>query len=300
MGYSFVYQHQHKGDVMSCSFLSVLKNVVLSLTILLSVLSQASAAEKKTQFAGYKKEKKEKRIAICYWGLTRSTKKVYASHYKHLFDILTNKGFKYDVFMHTWNTKSKQRIWNKEIDQPIDYDEYKLLNPKFYRIDDQDEFTDNLEFDKYFYDGIDGNLENPDNGDWWPELSEKLILNHLCALESLKRVTEMVESSRKKYDLVMYVRPDVRLKNKFPTNVFSKVVDGDIIIPDFDHYSGYNDRFAVLNFKTASLYGKRIDGLAEFRRSKGHITSERYVKYVCDINHLNVILVPFRFDIVRP
>lgn len=243
---------------------------------------------------------KPTRIAVCYWGLTRSTKKVYKSHYRKLFNLLRRYGFKYDVFMHTWNTRSKQRIWDNEIDKPIDYDEYKLLNPKFYRIDNQDQFTENLEFDKYFYKGIDGNLENLDNQDWWPKKAEKLILNHLCALESLKRVTEMVENSGKEYDLVMYVRPDVRLNNKFPIKQILEIHDFDIVIPDFDHCAGYNDRFAVLNFKTAQIYGKRIDGLAEFRRTQGHITSERYVKYVCDLNHLNVILVPFSFDIIRP
>lgn len=245
-------------------------------------------------------KKKYKRIAICYWGLTRSTKKVYKSHYTNLFKVLAKHHFKYDVFMHTWRIGGKQRVWEKEIDKPVDYKEYKLLKPRFYRIDDQDEFTDYLEFDKYFYKGIDGNLENLANQDWWPEKAEKLILNHLCALESLKRVTKMMENSGKEYDLVMYVRPDVSLKNEFPIENILDLHDFDIVIPDFDHCAGYNDRFAVLNYKTAFIYGKRIDGLAEFRRTQGHITSERYVKYVCDINQLNVILAPFYFDIIRP
>lgn len=241
-----------------------------------------------------------KKIAICYWGLTRSTIKIYKSHFKNLFKVLNRNNFQIDIYMHTWKLKNKQRIWYYEIDNPVDYEEYKLLSPNFYQIDDQDEFTENLEFDKYFYKGYDDNPISMGAGDWPPEMTEKLVLNHLCALESLKRVTEMVENNGKEYDLVMYVRPDVLFSTRFPVNYILNMRDFDIVIPNFDHWAGLNDRFAVMTFKTAAIYGKRIDALAEFRRTVAKITSERYVKYVCDLNHLNVILVPFNFEIIRP
>lgn len=239
---------------------------------------------------------KKMRIAICYWGLTRSTKKVYTSHYQNLFNILTKHNLEYDVFMHTWRTKGKQRIWNWHTDVPIDYEEYKLLEPRFYQIDDQDEFTNHLDFDKYYYGDF---IERRLDPGWSFDIRKDCILNHLCALESLKRVTEMVENTGNKYDLVIYVRPDIMLNNELP---IEKIItsDFDIYIPDFDHVGGYNDRFAVLVYKAASIYGKRIRGLAEFRRTHGYIHSETYVKYVCDANHLKVVLMPFYFDIIRP
>lgn len=91
------------------------------------------------------------KIAVCYWGLTRSTSLVYESHFKNLFNVLTANGIDYDVFMHTWKLKGKQRIWENEINEAINYDEYKLLNPKYYKIEDQDDFTVSLDFDQYFY-----------------------------------------------------------------------------------------------------------------------------------------------------
>ena len=252
-----------------------------------------------------------KKIAICYWGLTRSTKKIAYTHYKNLFDVLSKYSVKYSVFMHTWKTQEKQRVWDVEVDVPIDYEEYQLLNPDFYQIDDQDEFTNQLEFGKYYYKWDDDpysriNLLLAKQGKqlWLPikgrKLVKNLILNHLCALESLKRVTEMVENSGTEYDLIMYIRPDAKLNNKIPIENILKIQDLDIVIPDFDHCGGYNDRFAVLNFKTAPLYGKRIKGLAAYKKAQGYFYSEDYLKYVCDSNHLNVIPIPFHFDLIRP
>lgn len=270
----------------------------LILLLLFSALPVSATQE--PQIKTDKLANKPKKIAVCYWGLTRSTKKVYKSHFDNFFNLLTENDIQFDVFMHTWQLKDKQRVWEKEIDHPVDYEEYKLLNPTFYKIDKQDDFTDTLEFDKYFYKGNDDSRKNRSRGDWPPNIAEKLILNHLCALESLKRVTEMVESSGNAYELIVYIRPDVELTDKFPVENICNMKDFDILIPNFDHWAGYNDRFAVLTYNTAPIYGKRIQELAEFRRTQGRITSERYVKYVCDVNHLNVILINFHFNIIRP
>ena len=236
------------------------------------------------------------KIAICYWGLTRSTKAVYKSHYEKIFDILDQHGIEYDVFMHTWRMQSKQRVNTIEIDTPIDYEEYKLLNPKYYQIDDQDLFTSSLNFDNYFYqDAWDKNWIRID-GEWLPNL----ILNHLCALESQKRVTEMVINSKNEYDLIMYVRPDVYISNNFPIHTLYTVNPNDILIPDFAHNEGYNDRFAVLDFQTAPIYSMRINEIIDFRKTQGRIVSEKYVKYICDYYNLNVKFIDFFFDIIRP
>src|SRR5579885_2556464 len=77
-------------------------------------------------FACYGYDIAKPKVAICYWGLTRSTKKVYESHFKNLFDVLDEHEIAYDVFMHTWRTKSKQRVGDQEIENAIDYGEYKF------------------------------------------------------------------------------------------------------------------------------------------------------------------------------
>lgn len=234
------------------------------------------------------------RIAICYFGLTRSTKKVYQSHFLNIFHQLDRYGIAYDVFMHTWELSGKQRIWGKDIEAPVDYDEYQLLQPAHYQIDKQDEFTAQLDFGNYFYQGVwDACGEQ---GEWLP----KLVLNHLCALESQKRATDMVLRSGNTYDLIMYVRPDVNIKEPLPVKEILKMQEHEIAIPDFAHGEGYNDRFAILPAAIAPLYAKRIDEIADFRKGHGRITSEKYVKFICDKYSFKIHPIKFNFDIIRP
>jgi hypothetical protein len=230
-----------------------------------------------------------KRVAICYWGLTRSTKKVYTTHFKMIFDQLENSNISYDIFMHTWELKGKQRVWDNELVTPIDYKEYELLQPDYYQIDKQDDFTENLIFEDYYY-------KDDPRGEWYP----LLILNHLCALESLKRVTEMVENSGNEYDYVMYVRPDSCFIIPLDTNFILSLKNNEIIIPNFEHHTGYNDRFAILTYKTAPIYGKRIDHIIQYRKNINYIIAERYLCYTCNKNKLQVKLINFPFSLVRP
>lgn len=228
------------------------------------------------------------RVAICYWGLTRSTKKVYQSHFDKIFKVLEQNNVPYDVFMHTWSLEGPQYAWWTPLSAPIDYEEYKLLNPTYFRRDDQDVFTNALDFGLYYY-------EDQKDKEWHP----RLIFNHICALESQKRVTDMVYESGNEYDYIVYVRPDVRIDSAFDVGWLNLPANG-IAIPNYEHYEGYNDRFAILPYTDASVYGKRIDQIAEFRKHHGRIVSEKYVKYVCNTNKLSIRFVPFKFSIVRP
>jgi hypothetical protein len=282
--------------VRSHFFLTILSSLFLSYAS--NLFSIENNQEESLTNLSSKQDRALKRAAVCYWGLTRSTKKVFQSHFNKLFNQLKMKGVEFDVFMHTWRLNGKQRIEGHEIKKPIDYEEYKLLKPDFYRIDDQDEFINNLALDLYIYPEVDNSA-----GFWKPwdnEYINKVILNHICALESLKRVTEMMQLNGIHYDYIFYVRPDSKFKDKFPVENLTKLEDGVMIIPNDKPFGGYNDRFAVLNFNTAPIYGKRIDGLAEFRRIKGYIHSERYLYNTCIDNGLKVIEVQFPFDTVRP
>ena len=44
-------------------------------------------------------------IAIVYFGLTRSIKKVYQSHIRHIYQVLDRNQITYKKFMHTWSMK---------------------------------------------------------------------------------------------------------------------------------------------------------------------------------------------------
>ena len=84
-------------------------------------------------------------IAICYFGMTRSTRYIYNSHNVYLYDILKQNNCSYDIYMHTWKT-DKNIIWEHDCNIPVDYEEYKLLNPTYYSIDNQTEFLNSIDF----------------------------------------------------------------------------------------------------------------------------------------------------------
>jgi hypothetical protein len=228
---------------------------------------------------------KQKSIAICCWGMTRSTKLVYKTYQDHLFSVLQNAGITYDLYMHTW--KAAPQIWGNPIHIPVDYEEYKYLEPFKYVIEDQDEFLKTMNFSDYFYDS---------NDDWCP----KLLKNHICALESQKRATELCLASGKQYTYIIFIRPDLRIDNDFPVDCLTKLNLGDCCVVPYAEHEGYNDTLAVMRFEDCQKYGKRIEELEEFRRTQGRITSEKYVKYTLDKYYKNVYKIDFRSIMIRP
>jgi hypothetical protein len=234
------------------------------------------------------------KIAICYWGMTRSTKIVFNSHINNLFNVLENNDIEFDVFMHTWKTVAKHYIvWTNFCDTEVDYEEYKLLNPSFYKIDKQNEFLDTINFNDYFDKKLFATYGDSQH-EWKPEL----IRNHLCALESQKRVYNMVLESNNSYDYILYIRPDVEIMNSFDINWLN--LEFDITIPSYDHYEGLNDRFAIVPFDKAEKYSMRINEIIEFREKRGRIVSEKYVKYIVDNYYPNIQYIDFIMRIIRP
>ena len=232
-------------------------------------------------------------FAICYFGLTRSTKKVYESHYKYMFDVLKRHNLSFKVFMHTWKTNdNKQRVWENVVPQEIDYSEYKLLNPDVYQIDNQDDFMATVDMDQYFYKQINKHYE------WLPQL----VYNHICALESQKRSVELVEtamSSGQTFKRIMIVRPDTLIEQELPIEHILANPDA-LSIPNQEHYEGYNDRFAIGPYSLIKHYGKRMQELAEFRKYNGRIVSEKYVKFIVDKYKIPLNFIQFKFTLVRP
>ena len=235
------------------------------------------------------------KIAICYWGMTRSTKYVYTTHFSELFNELKSNNIEYEIFMHTWRVENDQNIiWENVYDIPIDYQEYKLLQPDFYKIEEQKLFTDQLNFSDYFYKELYDKYGGDTHHEWRPQL----IMNHLCALESQKRVYQMVVDTGKHFNYVIFIRPDVQIINKLDISIFKS--DFDIIIPSYDHHEGLNDRFAIIPFNKASNYACRIDEIKDFRKNNGRIVSEKYVKFIIDKCYNNLKFIDFYMRIVRP
>ena len=241
------------------------------------------------------------RVAVCYWGLTRSTRYVYKTHQRRVFDIFTSNGIAFDVFMHTWSANATF-YWYNEFPVLPDKDEWKLLRPTHFARDDQAEFLGALNFSDYFY-KKDWDAK-PMEHEWHPQL----LRNHICALESLRRVTVMAKAAAR-HDLVLFIRPDTRIDTSIDVqwlrdlehaNTRNGGNESVIILPNHGQYDGYNDQFAVVHWKDCESYGARIERLAEYRSYVNFIIAERYLKFVVDNGFTNVVEVPFLFRTVKP
>ena len=75
----------------------------------------------------------------------------------------------------------------------------------------------------------------------------------------------MVLNTEKKYKCIIYIRPDIMINTAFDIN-FLILSEKQIAIPNFDHYEGYNDRFAIVNYDDCTLYANRVDNIINYKK----------------------------------
>ena len=70
------------------------------------------------------------KIALAFWGLTRSLKYTIESINEKILNILKKHNIEYKIFMHTWTVNSVyNNTRSKEANIKLDNEEYKLLSP---------------------------------------------------------------------------------------------------------------------------------------------------------------------------
>ena len=99
-----------------------------------------------------------------------------------IFNIFKSKNVDYDVFLHSFYFEGNLNIsYTSEKNVKLDFDEYKLLKPKYYKIDNQDEVIKTIDFKKYMYqDRCHNNMQ--------------MLRNAVLSLYSQKEVTKLVTS----------------------------------------------------------------------------------------------------------
>lgn len=235
------------------------------------------------------------RVALLYFGKARSIRRTYPTQKEHVFDKLTEAGVEFDTYMHTWDT-SDNVVWQKNTAYPEDEDSYALLGTKQFQKDSQDEFLESINFSQYFYAYDYAAKGDSHYGEWLPGL----IRNHICALESQRRVFELAQSSGIAYDAFMVIRPDAYFTSPLDTTVFQRLTDNMLVIPSWGSYEGFNDRMAIGTVHPIRTYTHRLADLPEFRRTNGRIVAEKCLKLTVDKYHLSVETIDTQFKMCRP
>ena len=221
------------------------------------------------------------KIGICFYGLTRSLEYTIDSINSNIFDVLKDNNIEYDVYLHTYDLDKIHNPRTGEYDN-LNKEEYKLLNPYKYKKDNQDLFDKKTNYNEYF---TKGNLKRSFFIIEWEKHDNYITFKNLIrALNSQKEVTKLWNNSDKEYDIILYLRPDLKY-NKLDINQFYELMnmeqdkrDKVIYIPTWHDNGGYNDRLAFGTPKVMKIYGHAFDDLLEYSKRK-RVQSESFNKY---------------------
>jgi hypothetical protein len=240
-----------------------------------------------------------KSCCICFFGAMRTlpqtidTIKQVIQQFRELYEV--------KIFVHTWKGE-----------------DFKLLEPDYYRTTDQQEQFKNLEVPEYFSrENVSNRLREKmdDKQKKWFDawlIKTKDRLNYYIttnyATYSRKQVTMLALSKIPNPELVVYIRPDTFFKSIDISSLVKqfnhKSKRIQIITPDFDNtYSdketkqikedktgkrGVNDRFAIcLGPSAAKVYGSQYDHLDDVLKEKIYPIGEAVLEWV--LNHYNVV-----------
>ena len=231
------------------------------------------------------------KIAICFWGLTRSLKYTIDSLNENLFLQLDKNNIKYHKFIHTFYFEG---LYNNkhgaEKNIKLDFDEYKLLKPDYFLLENQDEIIKKIDFKKYEFNNTVHN-------------NRITLRNAILAHYSMKKVTEMVENTKINYDYIIFIRPDSKIIDKFNVRWFLLSRKKKILSPKFGKSNGLNNRMFVGNYNQGIIFGKSLDFIEEYTQEKVYI-SEPFIMWVAKkkkfLDRKKLIrFINFRFQRIR-
>jgi hypothetical protein len=227
------------------------------------------------------------KVAICFWGLCRTTNHTISSIQEHVFNKLKGANIDYDTYVHTFSLDTPySNPRNAEVNINLDNELYKLLNPTHVEIEDQHEADKLIDLPSY-----------RTKGDPWVtagSINFGTFDNHIRALYSLNKVTQAALKGN--YERLIFIRPDVKFMNPINPN-WLMVKMGEIIMTDF-HLVPINDRFAITTPQSAKVFGLRFNQAKAYSLRKP-LHSEQYLKYCLDQAKIKILMVKFRFRRIR-
>jgi hypothetical protein len=234
------------------------------------------------------------KIAIIFYGLTRSLGKTIISLKKNLFNNLKKRSIDYDIFIHTYKINGLySNSWSGEYTENYHNEDIKsLLNPKHYIYDNQEDIINSINFEDYYK-----NL-----GNWYsdmtPEETKNIIKNMCLGLYSKKRIINLFENYKNDYDYGIIIRPDLFLKNEIDFNCLDKLNDQNIFIPEIDSSWGVNDRLCIAKVDVIIYYGTLFDHLKKYSEKKC-IHSEIYLQEKLKEKRITINVIDIDYDTLR-
>ncbi|MAO29942.1 MAG: hypothetical protein CL595_06720 [Alteromonas sp.] len=208
-----------------------------------------------------------KRVAICFFGITRSLSFTIDSVVKNVIEPAREIG-EVKVFAHFFEQRKIENLRTGE-SALLNPNEHHLLKADEVELEQPDEFLASSDFAAVseFGDGF---------GDHFQSLR-----NLFHQLYSLRAVT--LNALEWNPDIVIFVRPDLQYHDSMlDIYKIASRLSGGVFVPNWQHWDGLNDRFAVaVGIKAIRAYGLRFEQVlpyCEFMSAPLH--SEKLLKYV--------------------
>jgi hypothetical protein len=228
------------------------------------------------------------RIAICFFGITRSLSHTIGSIERNILDPARSAG-DVKIFSHFFDQPRIENPRSGESGVPV-ANEHKLLSSDWLKIEEPDACLRRWNFAKL-----------KSYGDCWHD-DLRSLRNLVHQLHSLNAAaTAAAEWSPSLY---LFARPDLEYHDSFAPHLEAMLVKrGDAIsIPAWQHWrGGYNDRFSICRSKrAATAYGGRISVAEEFCRQNGEpLHAERLLRYALTKSFAQVRTMNLRASRVR-
>ena len=216
------------------------------------------------------------RVAVCFSGMPRSFKTVYESHKKFIFDVLSEQGIEYDIFIHTWNNKVKYPKYLSDegtVEELIELYKPTAFKIETYNDEKINELLNDSKVNEY-HEYIDHNNDLNNIGDW---IGGGLLTNNTISLfYGLNESNKLRIESDLKHDIIIKTRFDNIMFDKLNIATLSKE-ENTVYCPmgyepdDRERLGTVNDILAVGDERSMNVYMSLYDRLF-------NLLKERYDK----------------------
>lgn len=232
-----------------------------------------------------------KKIAFCFFGQVKNYQLLHENYKNNLIDIIEST-YSVDYYLHTNRLKN---YYNPSINNNENHSiDYTSILP-FYTFKDISYKLDYTLIKKIVEEYVSR------FGVYW---TKELTYTHgaltteyaVRQLYGLNEIFQMVKNSGVTYDKYILTRPDLFFYDKITPKYLE--YKEDISIPNFSHWYGYNDRFAITNLQGFITYTERLNYLLE---TPQQITSEKLLKKIIKLKKNTLRFIPqnFIFDLCR-
>jgi hypothetical protein len=234
------------------------------------------------------------RIAICFWGMCRTTDWTIESIKQFLYKPLKDAEIPFDVYVHALTLDAEYSHSRNSEQGHVHKDLCYLLEPTQLIREDQNVVDCTLDLEAYRSLGDPWETLISSDGKGQVSKNFECLNNHVRALYSLHKVTKM--ALQEQYTTIIFSRPDVKFLNPLDVNWLC-LGENSLHLPDFHEYP-INDRFAIASPKAAATYGLRYTNAKDYSLTKP-LHTESYLQDCLRKDGCTITKIHFRFRRIR-